>query len=90
MVELRRSKLELYISTLEALAYNGPMKITRITYKTKMNCSPLKLILKDLIRNNLVEEETLKKNITVYVATPKARKTLFYFKELREMLPIIE
>ena len=90
MVELRRSKLELYISTLEALAYHGPMKITRITYKTGMNCSPLKLILKDLIRNNLVEEKTLKKNTTVYVATPKARKTLSYFKELGEMLPTVE
>jgi len=55
-----------------------------------MNCSPLKLILKDLIRNNPVEEKTLKKNTTVYVATPKARKTLSYFKELREMVPIVE
>jgi len=55
-----------------------------------MNCSPLKLFLKDLIRNNLVEEKTLKKNTTVYLATPKARKTLSYFKELREMVHTAE
>jgi predicted transcriptional regulator len=87
---MRRDKLELYISTLEALAYYGPMKLTRITYKAKMNCSPLKIILKDLIQKKLVEEKTLKKNHVVYAATPKGRKTLSYFKELKEMLPVME
>ena len=36
---MRRSKMEMYISALEALAYYGPLKITKITYKAKMNCS---------------------------------------------------
>jgi len=80
----------LYISNLEASAYYGPMKLTRITYKTRMNCGPLKLILKDLTRKKLVEEKTLKKNIIVYVATPKSRKTISHFEQLKEMLLVAE
>jgi predicted transcriptional regulator len=85
---MRRSKMEMYISTLEALAYYGPMKITKITYKAKMNCSQLKEILDSLIEEKLVEERMLRKNKVVYVATPKARTILSYFNELKEMLPI--
>ena len=82
--------MEMYISTLEALAYYGPLKITRITYKAKMNCTALKIILKGLIQRNLVEKRTFKKNKIVYAATPKARTVLSYFDELKEMLPIAE
>jgi predicted transcriptional regulator len=85
---MRRSKMEMCISTLEALAYYGPMKITKITYKAKMNCSQLKEILDSLIEEKLVEERMLRKNKIVYVATPKARTILSYFNELKEMLPI--
>ena len=86
---MRRSKMEMYISTLEALAYNGPLKITRITYKAKMNFSQLKPIMDDLIQKKLVEEKKFKKNKITYSATPKARKLLSYFNELQEMLPIL-
>jgi len=87
---MRRSKMEMYISTLEALAYYGPLKLTRVTYKAKMNCSQLKAILADLIQKKLVEERKLAKNKIVYAATPKARTVLSYFEELKEMLPITE
>jgi predicted transcriptional regulator len=82
--------MEMYISALEALAYYGPMKITRITYKAKLNCSQIKEILKGLIQKKLVEERILRKNEVVFAATPKARTTLFYFNEIKEMLPIAE
>ena len=84
---MRRSKMEMYISILEALAYNGPSKITRITYKAKMNFSQLRPIMDDLIQKRLVEERKLKNN-AAYLATPKARIILLYFNQLREMLPI--
>ena len=64
------------------------MKITKITYKAKMNCNPLKTILDDLIQKDIVEERTIEKNKVVYAATPKARLILSYFNELKEMLPI--
>ena len=85
---MRRSKMEMYISALEALAYYRPLKITKITYKAKMNCSQLKAILPDLIQKQLVEERPLKNNKVVYVATQKTRTVLSYFNELKEMLPI--
>ncbi len=82
--------MEMYISTLEALAYYGPLKITRITYKANMNCSQLKAILDDLVQKKLVEERTFRKNKVVYAATPKARKILSCFNELKEILPTAE
>jgi predicted transcriptional regulator len=87
---MQRSKTELYVSTLEALVCYGPMKITRITYKAKMNCSPLKIILNDLIQKELAEKRNLGKNKVFYAATPKARIILSYFNELKKMLPMPE
>jgi len=82
--------MEMYISTLQALAYYGPLKLTRITYKAKMNCGQLKEILNGLIQKKLVEERFFKKNKVVYAATPKARTILSYFDEIKEMLPVVE
>ena len=82
--------MEMYVSTLEALAYHGPLRLTRITYKAKLNCSQLKEILDGLIRKELVEERTFKKNKVVYAATPKAKTILSYFEEIKETLPIME
>ena len=85
---MRRSKLEMSISILEALAYNGPSKITKITYKANVNFSQLKPVIDDMIQKELVEKRALKKGKIVYAATPKARKILSYFNELKEMLQI--
>ncbi|MCW4053490.1 MAG: winged helix-turn-helix domain-containing protein [Candidatus Bathyarchaeota archaeon] len=87
---MRRSKLEMYISTLEALAYHGPLRVTRITYKAKVNGGQIKAILDDLIQNGLVEKRAFKDDKIFYVATKKARAVLSYFKGLKEMLPILE
>jgi predicted transcriptional regulator len=54
-----------------------------------MNCSPLKIILKELIKKKLVEKLELKENFFVYKATPKAKTVLSEFDELKEMLPVI-
>ena len=87
---MRRSKLEIYIDTLEALAYYGPLKLTRITYKAKLNCTVLKTVLNNLMQQNLVEERNLGKKGIVYGLTQKARIVLKHYKELTKMLPIIE
>jgi predicted transcriptional regulator len=78
---MRRSKLEIYIDILEALALYGPLKLTRITYKANINCGLLKQILKEFMENNLVEERKLK-NIVVYAVTPKARLSFRSLKKL--------
>lgn len=87
---MRRSKLEMNIAILEALATYGPMKLTRITYKAKLNCSFLKQTLKSMIEKGLVEEMTLKKSMVVYAATAKARTILSQFKELTKIILIID
>lgn len=85
---MRRSKLEIYIDILEALALYGPLKLTRITYKANIS-GLLKQILKEFMENNLVEERKLK-NIVVYAVTPKARLIISQFKEVSENLPMTE
>jgi predicted transcriptional regulator len=87
---MRRSKLEVYLEVLDALVFSGPLRLTRITYKANVNCSILKPILNELIKNDLVEERKLKKNVVIYAATKEARTTLFRFNELTRILPISE
>jgi predicted transcriptional regulator len=86
---MRRSKLQVYLEVLDALVFHGPMRLTRITYKANVNCSLLKPILKDLIKNDLVEKRRLKKNVVIYAATKAARATLLRFNELDRILPVI-
>jgi predicted transcriptional regulator len=86
---MRRSKLQVYMEVLDILVFYGPMRMTRITYKAKVNCSLLKPILNDLIKNELVEERKLKKNVVIYAATKAARTALLRFNELTRILPIV-
>jgi predicted transcriptional regulator len=83
----RRSKLELYVDTIEALASSGPMPLARLTLRTKINNNPLKAIMCDLLDKKLVEEREVKKRI-FYAATPKARTVLSYFNQLTQILPL--
>ena len=91
---MRRSKLEMYIDVLKVLAHHGPLKLTHIMYKANVNCSVLKQYLDFLIRQNLVEEQTLhkKRNKTrvVYAITERGRTVLKYFRELNSALQITE
>jgi predicted transcriptional regulator len=81
----RRSKLQRYLHTIKALTNNGPIKLSKLSLKTKINCSPLKAILLDLERKQPVEQKQINGNL-VYVATPKARTALLSFKDLPEFL----
>ena len=74
---------------MEALTYNGPINLSRLSLKVTINCSPLKVILLDLERKQLVEQKRVKDSI-LYVATPQARTVLSHFKELNQIIPIAE
>ena len=91
---MRRSKLEMYIDVLKVLAHHGPLKLTHIMYKANVNCSVLKQYLDFLMRQNLVEEQTLRKkrNKTrvVYAITERGITVLKYFRELNSALQITE
>ena len=89
-VNMRRSKLEMYIDILKVLAHRGPLKLTHIMYKANVNCSVLKEYLDFLIEQELVEEKTVGKKRIVYAVSEKGLKVLKYFRELKIMLPVIE
>lgn len=87
---MRRSKLEMYVDILKVLAQRGPLKLTHVMYKANVNCSVLKEYLEFLIKQNLVEERTIGKRRVVYVVTQRGITVLKYFRELKQVLPIVE
>jgi len=87
---MRRSKLEMYVDILTVLAHKGPLKLTHIMYKANVNCSVLKEYLDFLLKQGLVEERKLKKQRTVFAITQRGITVLKYFKELKQVLPIVE
>jgi len=87
---MRRSKLEMYVDILKVLAHRGPLKLTHIMYKANVNCSVLREYLDFLIKQNLVEERNVGKSRTVFAITQRGITVLKYFRELKQILPIIE
>ena len=87
---MRRSKLEMYVDILSVLAHKGPLKLTHVMYKANVNCSVLKEYLDFLIKQGLVEERAAGKQRMVYAVTQRGITVLKYFKELKQVLPIVE
>jgi len=91
---MRRSKLEMYVDMLKALARHGPLKLTHIMYKANVNCSILKQYLDFLVQHNLVEEQhkhkKRHKKRAVYAITERGRTVLKYFWEVNKALQITE
>ena len=87
---MRRSKLEMYVDILSVLAYRGPLKLTHVMYKANVNCSVLKEYLDYLLKQGLVEERPIRKQRIVYAVTQRGITVLKYFKELKQVLPIVE
>ena len=89
-IKVRRSKLEMYVDILSVLAHRGPLKLTHVMYKANVNCSVLKEYLEFLIKQGLVEERTIGKSRVVFAVTQRGITVLKYFKELKQVLPIVE
>jgi len=87
---VRRSKLEMYVDILSVLAHRGPLKLTHVMYKANVNCSVLKEYLDFLMKQGLVEERTIGKRRVVYAVSQRGITVLKYFKELKQVLPIVE
>ncbi len=73
---MRRSKPEIYVDILKVLALHGPLMLTHIVYKAKVNCSVLKQYLNFLIKQNLVEERKVGKKKVEYAITKRGRRIL--------------
>ena len=87
---MRRSKLEMYVDILRVLTHNGPLKLTHIMYKANVNCSILDECLSFLINQALVEKRTISRNRVVFVVTQKGISVVKYFRELKQVLPIVD
>ena len=87
---MRRSKLEMYIDILKVLTHNGPLKLTHVMYKTNVNCSVLKEYLNFLIKQGLIEKRSTGKARVIFATTQRGITVLKYFRELKEVLPIVE
>jgi len=90
---MKRSKLEMYVDILQILAQKGPLKLSHIMYKANLNCVVLKESLGFLIKQGLIEKKALEKQRSpkiVFLATPRGVSAVRYFKELRQVLPIVE
>ena len=87
---MRRSKLEMYVDILKVLAHWGPLKLTHVMYKANVNCSVLEKYLDLLTEQGLVEEKIIKKERKFYAITQLGVTVLKQFRELKELLPIVE
>ena len=86
----RRSKIEICIEILSILSQRGLSRITHIMYNTNTNCSLLKEIMVFMIKQNLVEEKTVGKDRVAYCITQRGISILKAFKELNQILPLVE
>ncbi len=80
----------MYVDILKVLAHRGPLKLTHVMYKANVNCSVLKEYLEFLMKQELVEERHARKNLIVYAITQRGLMVLKYFRELKQVLPILE
>ena len=86
----RRSKIEICIEILTILSHRGLSKITHIMYDSNTNCGVLKTNLTYMIKQGLVEKKIVGHDRVAYIITTKGTSILTAFKELRQVLPIVE
>ena len=75
---------------LKVLVQRGPLKLTQIMYKANVNCGVLKEHIDFLIKQGLFEERIIRRERVVYAITHRGVIVLKQFKELKEVLPIVE
>ena len=90
---MRRSKLEIHIDILRALAYHGRLKPTHITYKANVNCSALKECIDFLMERNLIKEQSVNRKRQTrkyYAITDLGLTALRNVKEINKALHVFE
>jgi predicted transcriptional regulator len=86
---MSRSKLELYADILEVLVNNGPLKVTWISLRARVNYALMKPMLGHLVAKALVEEKRLKDGSVGFCATELGRESLKQFKSFCSFNPIV-
>ncbi len=81
---MRRSKLELYIAVLNAVAIRGPLNVTGLVLRARLNYKQIKPILNNLINKGAIQEQHLRNGSVVYAATPLGQRLSTQFKQTDE------
>jgi len=72
------------------LDHRSPLKLTHVMNKANVNCRVLKEYLDFLTKQGLVEMRIIGKERKVYAITQLGVTVLEQFRELKEVLPIVE
>jgi len=80
----------MYLDILKVLTHWGLLKMTHVMYKANVNCSLLEGYLGLLIKQELIEKRIIKRERKVYAITQRGVTVLKLFRELKEVLPIVE
>jgi len=78
------------VAILKVLVHWGPLKLTHVMYKANVNCTVLEEYLDLLTNQGLVEVKINKRERKVYAITQRGVTVLKQFRELKEVLPIVE
>jgi predicted transcriptional regulator len=81
---MRRSKLELYVAVLNAVAVRGPLNITGLALRARLNYVQLKPLLNNLINKGAIQEQHLRNGSIVYAATSLGQRLSTQFKHADE------
>ena len=84
-----RSKLETHLDILKALATTAPLRLTQIEDQVKVNSKSLREKLDFLIKQGVVEQQTLKKASIVFAVTQRGIAVLKYFRQYPQEIPPI-
>ena len=68
---MRRPEHIIRMDILESLAFSGPLKITHITSKAKINFEKLETFLDNLIADGLMKQKEADPDNVVYLITTK-------------------
>ena len=82
---MRRTKSEICMKVLEVLDSFGPMGVTRITLRAKVNYAILKPLLTNLKEEKLIEEKRTKHDKIVSAVTQKGKAILEQHKQSSDL-----
>jgi len=83
-----RSKLEIYIDVLGALAQQRPLKFTNIRQKANYHANELKDYLRFLAEEGFISKRTIGQRWIVYSITQKGVNVLKRFSELKKQFAL--
>jgi predicted transcriptional regulator len=80
----------MYLDILRVLEDGGQLRLTHIMYETNVNCGILKGYLDFLMKQGLVETRAVGRQRMTYSITQRGITVLSSFKELKQVLPIVD